>query len=244
VSATTPSLRTILRPDLFADDDTLRRIGESLHAGRLLVVPDAIDPARAERVRACLDGADGWRQYEGQEPNFHYRHHNLYERERYPAALAEHVALFGSAASRAFVEQLTGRPCSGGATVTASWYQPGDHSLPHQDWGEEREVAFVWNLTREWESHWGGHFVWCPTGTLVAPTFNTLLVFVVNRASLHFVSAVSEKARGKRLAVSGWWHRPIGAAKAADPTPATEDSFLTPPSYGPPRLKVGAAILL
>src|SRR5262245_56656 len=117
---TSPSLQSALRPDLFADEARLTELGESLRAGRLIVRPQAFDPERTERMRASLDAAQGWQPYEGQESHFHYRHHNLYDPERFPPALRECKELFDSAASRTFIEHLSGRSCGGGTTLTAS----------------------------------------------------------------------------------------------------------------------------
>jgi Rps23 Pro-64 3,4-dihydroxylase Tpa1-like proline 4-hydroxylase len=108
---------------------------------------------------------------------------------------------------------------------SASWYLPGDHSLPHTDAvthadGEQRQVAFVWHLARGWRSEWGGALFWCPGNVYLAPTFNTLVLFTVGPNSYHFVSQVSPYAQGKRLAINGWWTGrtavPVGPEQAPE----------------------------
>ena len=91
---------------------------------------------------------------------------------------------------------------------SASWYQSGDHSLPHTDKtsnaaGENRQVAFVWHLAKEWRPEWGGALFWCPRSAYVPPQFNSLILFNVGDDSAHFVTTVSPDAQGKRLAING-----------------------------------------
>jgi hypothetical protein len=213
------SLQTMLRQDVFADPRSVDEISHHLRDGRLVVVRDALPPEFAERVHASLDTCDAWGTHEGAQAYFHFRHHNLYDPRSFPGPLTECTSLFGSPGTKRFIEQLSARSCSGPATVTASWYQPGDHNLPHNDYLAGRSVAFIWYLTKDWDDSWGGHLFWCRSGTLLKPLFNCLTLFVVSRDeeldSSHFVSVVSSQARGKRLAVSGWWTEPPAAAVAS-----------------------------
>jgi hypothetical protein len=244
------SLRSMLRQDIFADDSAVADISAALRAGRLVVVPDALPAEFADRVYASLDASVAWKPFDGYGANFHYRHHNLYDYEDYPDALKECASVIGSGKTQEFMASLTGQPCDGAANCSASWYQAGDHSLPHQDLISDRTVAYVWHLTKNWESSWGGHFVWCPTGALMKPAFNVFTLFVVNRLSLHFVSAVASRAIGKRLAVNGWFNRASRQKPAQDGAPpATQGkealpSILPPALYGPPRARIGDVIVL
>jgi hypothetical protein len=246
------SLRSMLRQDIFADEGAVADIGAALRGGRLVVVPDALPAEFAERVYASLDASVAWKPFDGYGLNFHYRHHNLYDHESYPDALKECASVVGSASTQEFMASLTGQPCDGVSDCSASWYQPGDHSLPHQDLVSDRTVAYVWHLTKDWESSWGGHFVWCPTGALMKPAFNVFTLFVVNRLSLHFVSAVASRATGKRLAVNGWFNRASrkGATQEGDGTPLAapgnpaSPAILPPALYGPPRARIRDVIIL
>jgi Rps23 Pro-64 3,4-dihydroxylase Tpa1-like proline 4-hydroxylase len=67
---------------------------------------------------------------------------------------------FSSDETKRLVGQLSGQNCSGSTSFWASWYQPGDHSLPHNDrvisdrLNEVRNVAFVWHLSKDWRPEW------------------------------------------------------------------------------------------
>ena len=116
--------------------------------------------------------------------------------------------LFASAPSREFVGALTGRECGGETTGAPSWYQAGDHSLPHTDWVGQRTVAFVWHLSKAWRPEWGGALYWAQHDHAVATypaSFNTLVLFSVTPRSAHFVTTVSPRHEGKRLTFNGWW---------------------------------------
>jgi Rps23 Pro-64 3,4-dihydroxylase Tpa1-like proline 4-hydroxylase len=102
-------------------------------------------------------------------------------------------------------------------------YLPGDHALPHSDEGasaenNNRQVAFVWHLAKDWRSEWGGALFWCPKACYLRPVFNTLLLFNVGPETTHSVTPVSPYAQGKRLAINGWWgtgrHGETGVARA------------------------------
>lgn len=206
--AAASSIEFYLNPEVSGNEALLRELAH-LTSGDLVVIRDGFQAAFAERVFACLDSHSDWKLYEGYEEHFHYRHHNIYDEQLYPEALVRCRDIFDSEATKGFVAGLTQRDCSGRATLAASWYQPGDHSLPHNDFmtykEEQRRVAFIWNLTKEWQADWGGEFFWCRTGKSVMPAFNSLLLFNVARESMHFVTMVAPHAKGKRLAVSGWW---------------------------------------
>jgi Rps23 Pro-64 3,4-dihydroxylase Tpa1-like proline 4-hydroxylase len=72
----------------------------------------------------------------------------------------------------------------------------------------------VWHLAKDWRPEWGGALFWCPKGCYLPPVFNTLWLFNVGPESIHFVTHVSPYARGKRLAINGWW---TGQAATGNP---------------------------
>jgi len=203
------SIEFFLSPQLFTRD-IINRISQHLIAGDLIVIRNAFEKSLARRMFRCLDQFGEWKLYEGFEEHFHYRHHNIYDETLFPLDLVFCRDIFSSVPTRRFVQRLSRIDCTG-TTFGASWYQPGDHSLPHNDYvGSEdnhRQVAFVWMLTKEWQPEWGGEFFWCQKGRGISPEFNTLLLFRVQLASVHFVTQVSRHAQGKRLALSGWWTR-------------------------------------
>lgn len=233
--ADSASIEACLRPALRGTGSALAEIGPRLAAGELIAIRDAFEPDFAERMFRSLDQCAAWRVYEGYEADFHYHHHNLYRCEEYPQDMAWCAGLFDSPGTKAWVSRLSERDCVGPAEVGASWYLPGDHSLPHNDVAGSgpdlhRQVAFVWHLAKDWRPEWGGALFWCPTGSYVPPAFNTLFLFNVTPQSTHFVTHVSPYAQGKRLAINGWWTGPA----------ATQSPVWT----GPDRIATGSAEIL
>ena len=204
------SIETYLRPSLRRPGSALMDVGPRLAAGRLVEIRDAFEPDFAERMHRSLDHCTTWRVYESYEEDFQYHHHNLFNSDEYPADVAWCSKVFDSPSTKAWVTRLSARSCLGPAEVYASWYLPGDHSLPHNDAADSgpdfnRQVAFVWHLAKDWRSEWGGALYWCPKASYLPPVFNTLWLFNVGPESTHFVTHVSPYAQGKRLAINGWW---------------------------------------
>lgn len=226
-----PNLKDALAPELL-EPERFGRISSLLRQNRAVAIPDALDPALAEEVHAALFAHRSWQPLEVAQPFFHYRTHHLQDEALFPEPLKACRRLFASASTKRFAEELTGADCSGLPTFAASWYQPGEYSLPHSDAGQNRSVAFVWHLTRDWERSFGGELFWCPTGRALTPSFNCLTLFRVWGGSTHLVCPVGLHAVGKRLAVAGWWtcegdewSEPKGSANAMSPWIA---------GYGPP----------
>jgi len=219
----------LFSPGVLDDEAVVRRIGSELDGGRAVVIQNALRAELAEKVHRELDACTAWKPYEGASPFFHYRHHNLYAEKEFPPSVLELKREFDDPSTKEFIGRLSKRDCSGVLDFGASWYLPGDHSLPHQDSGLDRSVAFLWHLTKNWDSCWGGGFFWCPSGTTVLPQFNCLTLFNVSAGSSHFVTVVSQCAREKRLALNGWWTGKT-ASPAHDEPPA--DRTLDAAGYG------------
>lgn len=116
--------------------------------------------------------------------------------------------VFDAADSRSWIEALTKRNCAGPVVGSPSYYAPGDHSLPHTDWSDQRTVAYVWHLSKAWQPEFGGALYWAQSPHATAfhhASFNTLVLFLVTTESAHFVTTVGAQAKGKRLAFNGWW---------------------------------------
>ena len=207
------SIETYLRPSLRGPGSALMDAVPRLAAGGLVAIRNAFEPEFAERMYRSLDTCTAWRVYEGYEGDFHYHHHNLYDAPDFPADLAWCSKIFDSPSTKAWATRLSGRSCPGPAEVSAAWYLPGDHSLPHNDIAPSgpnlsRQFAFVWHLAKDWRPEWGGALFWCSKGCYLPPEFNTLWLFNVGPESTHFVTHVSPYAQGKRLAINGWWTGP------------------------------------
>jgi hypothetical protein len=212
------SIEFFLNPKLSGDGGLAQQIGAHLINGDLIVIREALQPLFAERMFACLDQFADWKVYEGYEEHFHYHHHNIYDDKLLPPDLVWCRQIFSSDATKNFIQRLSQRDCAGETTYSASLYLPGDHSLPHNDFignkDKHRQIAFVWHLTKDWQSEWGGDFFWCRKNRYVPPSFNSLLLFRVQPANMHFVTVVSPHAESKRLAISGWWTGKMDSERA------------------------------
>jgi Rps23 Pro-64 3,4-dihydroxylase Tpa1-like proline 4-hydroxylase len=108
-----------------------------------------------------------------------------------------------------FVRRLTGIDQIRWADAQATWYRPGHFLKAHDDVDpvRGRVVAYVMNLSPEWDRDWGGLLQFFDTSDNVEqafkPSFNTLNIFTV--PALHSVSMVSTYVTEKRLAVTGWF---------------------------------------
>ncbi len=127
------SIETYLRPSLRGPGSALVDAVPRLAAGGLVAIRNAFEPEFAERMYRSLDTCTAWRVYEGYEGEFHYHHHNLFDAADFPADLAWCSKIFDSPSTKAWATRLSGRSCPGPAEVSAAWYLPGDHSLPHND---------------------------------------------------------------------------------------------------------------
>jgi Rps23 Pro-64 3,4-dihydroxylase Tpa1-like proline 4-hydroxylase len=222
------SVEMYLRPSLRGSESTMKEVSARLAAGGLVAIREAFEPAFAERIYHSLDTCTTWRVYEEYQKHFHYHHHNLYQVNEYPQDLAFCSKVFDSTTTKAWVTRLSGRRCVGPTQFSASWYLPGDHSLPHDDNVAtdvfKRQVAFVWHLAKNWRSEWGGALFWCPKALYLSPVFNTLLLFNVGPDTNHFVTQVSPYAQGKRLTINGWWTGPGATGTPVRPTPDRIDT--------------------
>ncbi|MCG8503231.1 MAG: 2OG-Fe(II) oxygenase [Sphingomonadales bacterium] len=90
----------------------------------------------------------------------------------------------------------------------ATWYGPHQFLTRHNDMprAEARRLAYVINLTKDWQPDWGGYLQFFDeAGAIVQafmPRFNTLNLFAV--PADHSVGYVSAFAGAPRLAITGW----------------------------------------
>lgn len=106
------------------------------------------------------------------------------------------------------LRQITGFDDITFADAQATLYRPGDFLTSHDDAveGKNRRAAYVFGLTPEWRTEWGGLLMFHDEGHDVSralrPRFNTLNIFSVPQP--HSVSLVAPFAGGERLSVTGW----------------------------------------
>lgn len=128
------------------------------------------------------------------------------------AALAEFRGYLDSDGFIQVMRRITGKPHVARVWAEATCYEKccflGGHRDDHH---ADNVVAFVFNLSREWQLDWGGLLMLCSATTpptILPPMFNSLSMFTVPRD--HLVSAVSPAATGQRLSVTGWLRKAPG----------------------------------
>jgi hypothetical protein len=209
-----------LRSDLLTGGALLPSIAAELRQGGVCVIRDALDVELANAIHGCLDRLDEWEKIEVfKQPYTSYKHLGLLDPGRFPEPVARFAGLFDHASSRRLMAEASGADTSGPTELYVSYFPPGCYQLPHTDFGGGNNVSFVWNLTKDWNASWGGHFFWCSPPTNIVPTFNTLVLFRPSPLSYHFTCPVAPQAEGKRLAITGWWTGVVPAQAA--PPPAT-----------------------
>lgn len=165
-------------------------------------------PPERERELAALAYAGA---REGFEFLYEYRRvaDDAVERAADPTLLARFVDFLNSPPFLDFVRRLTGVADIVRADAQATRYLPGHFLTKHDDLaapGQKRRVAYVVNLTPEWEADWGGQLQFIDSDGHVAeayvPRFNALNVFSVPQ--LHAVSFVAPFARVARYSITGW----------------------------------------
>jgi SM-20-related protein len=108
-----------------------------------------------------------------------------------------------------FARRLTGEPSIKAVSAQATRYRAGQFLTRHQDKQEHenRVCAYVINLSKNWDSDWGGLLQFHDeTNRLLesfVPYWNHLSLFRVPQS--HSVSLVSPWAGEPRLAITGWF---------------------------------------
>jgi SM-20-related protein len=107
-----------------------------------------------------------------------------------------------------FLRAVTGVGNIMAADAQATRYMPGHFLKKHTDTvvGQYREIAYVLNLTKDWQADWGGLLNFLDEdGNVIdtfMPAFNSLTLFRV--PMWHHVSYVAPSAGAPRYAITGW----------------------------------------
>lgn len=147
-------IREYLNPKLFQNHTVLESIKQKIRGGQAVLIRNAFKIDYAEAMHQELIKLEAaFRLYESfsEEDRFSYHHHNIYELANYGPVMDGTYHLFNSNATKKFASELSGRRCGGRTDPSASWYKVGDHSLPHTDYAEQRTVAYVWHLSKNWK---------------------------------------------------------------------------------------------
>ena len=130
------------------------------------------------------------------------------ERRREPTLLHRFVDFLNSDPFIDFARRLTGISDIAWADAQATRYAPGHFLACHNDESAagNRRVAYVYNLTPQWQSDWGGQLQFIDADGHIArafvPRFNAMNLFAVPQ--LHAVSMVAPFAPAARYSVTGW----------------------------------------
>jgi hypothetical protein len=196
-----PFLPTYLAPETFAQPADLDWIRDELARDRLVIVRDAFDRDLAEALHAELEQTSRWSVRRD-----HAEHHQMVYEELSGAALTPRLQTLGeawrSAATRQWIEQLRGRRFVGSAQVEAMWLYPG-HYVSAYARPAGRSLSMYWDLTKDWDDEWGGNLVWLASGTVIRPSFNSLLLCADSPSRDRYsITPVNPTARGRRFAVT------------------------------------------
>jgi len=107
------------------------------------------------------------------------------------------------------INDITGASVKDVISVFASMYTSNSFLSIHTDTGRGK-IAFVLNLTKDWDENNGGCFElltpdWCNVKRRVCPQFNSLTFFNVEGDGVpHRVTRIHENITAKRIAFSGW----------------------------------------
>jgi len=130
------------------------------------------------------------------------------QRALQPNPLNRFVDFLNSEPFLEFTRRLTGATDVAWADAQATRYRSGHFLRVHNDesGAGNRRVAYVFNLTPQWEADWGGQLQFIDGEGHIArayvPRFNALNLFQVPQ--LHAVSIVAPFAVGARYSVTGW----------------------------------------
>lgn len=122
--------------------------------------------------------------------------------------LARFIRYMADDAFLSVMRDITGIQEVNRVYAQATMYAPGSFLLAHDDHVEveERRLAYVINLTRQWRPDWGGLLTFSQRdGSVIDsffPHFNSVSLFAVPQT--HFVSYVPPFAEGERNAITGW----------------------------------------
>lgn len=216
---------------------TLTEDRDQLQAGLqqpYLIIENALLPKFAEQLYQELMTTDIWEQSD--KSSFTVKEQALIpagysftreiinlESEQLPGSVRKLFEYLKSDKCLQWITEVSGRKCDSFSGACAR-YLGGNYLSSHNDLYMRklndgsvttRVITFNYYLTKNWDTDWGGSFVWEKPHTRITPSFNTLVLFPVGHESIHHVEAVSDNATIPRLAFTGWFTvtRPPGYRK-------------------------------
>mmetsp|Transcript_13655 Transcript_13655/g.20368 ORF Transcript_13655/g.20368 Transcript_13655/m.20368 type:complete len:118 (-) Transcript_13655:313-666(-) len=114
--------------------------------------------------------------------------------------------MFETEETKEFMSELTGRDCSGESVGAPSYYEIGDHSLPHTDHVGQRSVAYIWHLSKTWKAEYGGGLYWAPEplANAFACKFQYVGPFLCDAILVTLCNFSKSKIKGKQTIGVQW----------------------------------------
>jgi len=148
----------------------------------------------------------------GARSGFQYRYETIRapdpspERDRSDDPVAKFAAWLSGEQPVNLLRKITGMGDIAFADAQATAYSPGDFLTGHDDdvAGKNRRAAYVFGLTPEWRTEWGGLLL-LHDGDWIrgqVPSFNCLDLMAVPQ--MHSVSQVTRSAAYRRYSITGW----------------------------------------
>jgi Rps23 Pro-64 3,4-dihydroxylase Tpa1-like proline 4-hydroxylase len=139
-----------------------------------------------------------------------YRYDNQHDINNCSCTICKGIFNITNQKTKEFINNITDENVETPISIFISTYEAGCFLGTHTDTGRGK-LAFVLNLTKEWNEEDGGNFElldWNYSTVLkkVKPMFNTLTIFRVTGDGIpHRVSRVKDDVKNKRIAISGWF---------------------------------------
>jgi len=189
-------------------------------AGPFIIIKNALDQSIAEELYSSLINYNNWQKedesiFEGTTAdNYSYNRLSMDMADvAAPPPLKSLCAYLNSQSTLDFIENISNRKCDQ-FTGRAVAYRESHYIKSHNDLYAKRDddqqiltrsVTFNYFLTKDWNSELGGQFVWENPHTIVNPSFNTLVMFLVGPDSYHHVTPIKTCGDNTRLVVTGWF---------------------------------------
>lgn len=145
----------------------------------------------------------------GQFSYIFYRYENGHDIDNCSCLICKGMFSIRSEKTKEFINKVTQENIVTTVSTFISSYEAGCFLGTHTDTGRGR-LAFVLNLTKDWNEDDGGDFElldWNYSTVLkkIKPSFNTLTIFCVSGNGVpHRVTKVNDNVKNKRIAISGW----------------------------------------
>ena len=135
-------IQDVLNPDIFNDPKTIETIKTQIRNGEICVIRNAFIPEFANAMYEELYNTDAWSKNEDYfNDGYGFKHNNVYSKSDFSPLFLQANEMFETDETKEFMSDLTGRDCSGESLGAPSWYEIGDHSLPHTDHVGQRSIG-------------------------------------------------------------------------------------------------------